>query len=303
MQISQNRNIACSDQLRSNEQCFSATFVSCDSLMLKRNGVSCYITGKALIFLNERDRVEILSERGCRFRTVIFPPNFININLSLNFLNEGEYKELSEIFHFPSFRLFYYNSPSYNGIIPIDEYSSEMISDLFDEMLFIIKNVPMYRWTCEVRSRLFRVINYTETYIDLMDNPPGASSKINVSQIVFYMLLHIGEKLTLESIAKVFGTNRTTLSNQFRDSMGISVYDYIINKRVELASFDLEFTEIPIGVIAVKNGFADAPHLTRAFRKHRGMTPLEYRDSTLKKRKEFFMSSAKSRIAGFPFAE
>ena len=47
-------------------------------------------------------------------------------------------------------------------------------------------------------------------------------------------------------------------------------------KRARTALAELDLAE-PIGNIAHRFGFSDAPHLSRAFRRRYGMSPREYR--------------------------
>ena len=55
------------------------------------------------------------------------------------------------------------------------------------------------------------------------------------------------------------------------------MHGYIIGLRVERASRKLLDTDLPVKRIAVDSGFGDAGHLVRAFHRHVGVSPSQYR--------------------------
>lgn len=57
----------------------------------------------------------------------------------------------------------------------------------------------------------------------------------------------------------------------------MTVEDYILRLRLLAARRRLRTTTVAVGRIATDCGFYDQAHFTRAFRKHTGQTPLEYR--------------------------
>lgn len=63
----------------------------------------------------------------------------------------------------------------------------------------------------------------------------------------------------------------------FRDEMGISPMNYLMQKRIDKACELLANNEIKVSSIAVQSGFSSPQRFNVAFRKLKGMTPLEYR--------------------------
>lgn len=83
--------------------------------------------------------------------------------------------------------------------------------------------------------------------------------------------------LGADEVAQTLGVPRGRLFASFQADGGVRAY--ITTRRLErsrAALADLERQE-PIGLIAHRLGFADAPHLSRAFRARYGMTPSQYR--------------------------
>ena len=84
------------------------------------------------------------------------------------------------------------------------------------------------------------------------------------------------EKLTLEGTADRFWISSTTLSGLFRQKMGISFYQYILQRRVAEAK-NLIYDQEPIEKIPGKVGFGDYSAFFRAFKKEVGISPRQFR--------------------------
>lgn len=91
-----------------------------------------------------------------------------------------------------------------------------------------------------------------------------------------YISSHLVEKVALEHVAAYLGMNRTYFCQFFKRHYGVGFADYLNNLRIEKATTML-LGDRQIADIAKECGFKTAPYFTRAFRRSRGMTPLEYR--------------------------
>ena len=84
-------------------------------------------------------------------------------------------------------------------------------------------------------------------------------------------------EVAVADLCRALGVPRRRLFAAFRPDGGVQAYVMTERlKRARNALSDLERAE-PIGAIAHRLGFSDAPHLSRAFRKRYGMTPRDYR--------------------------
>jgi AraC family transcriptional regulator len=82
---------------------------------------------------------------------------------------------------------------------------------------------------------------------------------------------------SLEALAREAGCHAITLARAFRREFGCSIGTYVRRRRLELAGWMLRSTAIPISVVAIRNGFADQAHFTRALRRATGFTPAALR--------------------------
>lgn len=94
-------------------------------------------------------------------------------------------------------------------------------------------------------------------------------------------ILHdrFAENLGLESIAQLIGVHPVHLASSFRRHYGCTVGDYRRRLRVEFACRELSKPNSSLAEIAMAAGFSNQPHFSRIFKRHRGVTPSQYRAS------------------------
>ncbi len=94
------------------------------------------------------------------------------------------------------------------------------------------------------------------------------------------MDMHFGETITLESLCRQFHVSRATLAGSFRKTYGISIHQYLMEKRLREGKRLLEDYSMSVSQAAELAGFRDANYFTKAFRRRYKMTPSEYRKGT-----------------------
>lgn len=92
--------------------------------------------------------------------------------------------------------------------------------------------------------------------------------------------------LTIEALAREAGVHPAHLTRVFRRHRGASLGSYIRSLRLDWAAVRLRGTEEPLARIALRAGFADQSHFTRAFRRRTGTTPARYREDRRSARAE-----------------
>ena len=81
----------------------------------------------------------------------------------------------------------------------------------------------------------------------------------------------------VQDIVDEFNISRRCLYSKFSKISAGSVYGQIRRIRVEKISKMLTETNLSIKEIAFSFGFSDVDHISRLFRKEKGMTPTQYR--------------------------
>lgn len=96
-----------------------------------------------------------------------------------------------------------------------------------------------------------------------------------VQQTLLYISEHISQELSLESIAAQFYISKYHLSHAFTREMGISIYRYILMRRLLMARQMLTAGE-SAGQVCRNCGFSDYTSFYRAFKSEYGISPREY---------------------------
>lgn len=81
----------------------------------------------------------------------------------------------------------------------------------------------------------------------------------------------------LQDLAHRIGTNERKITDIFRHRVGMTVYEYLIEMRMETARALLEKGDTQVSMIAAKVGYRNPGDFSRAFRQHYNVTPREYR--------------------------
>ena len=99
------------------------------------------------------------------------------------------------------------------------------------------------------------------------------------SDITDFIRYHSYENLTVAQVADYFSYNPKYLSSLFRKQAGISLKQYILQAKMDIAKAELTDSDHPISQIAYHVGYGDAHNFTNAFKKVTGFSPTEYRRS------------------------
>ena len=151
---------------------------------------------------------------------------------------------------------------------------------LFEEMYRVYAEKKA-GYDYKVQSLYYRLLyllvsKYRKTDMDA--EKIRANKKLNkLSTITDYMKQNYSKELSLESLARIFNYSPTYLSRMFRKYAQMSYKTYLDDLRLRHAYNDLVNTDLSIGMIAEKNGFAGSKAFARVFKERYGVLPSEYR--------------------------
>lgn len=103
-------------------------------------------------------------------------------------------------------------------------------------------------------------------------------------RIVDYIEAHIDRDLSLVTLASVAGVSASHLKNAFRRSTGLTVHEYVVQRRVERAKSLLLHGGLPASEVALEAGFSHQSHMARCMRRVLGITPSDLRSGNLRRR-------------------
>lgn len=102
-------------------------------------------------------------------------------------------------------------------------------------------------------------------------------SKSKLQEIIRYIDTNLAEDLSLPELAQVLHLNPHYFTSLFKQSMGMSAYQYVITRRIETAKRLLKQQNLPIIEVAQCVGFKSSSHFSNTFRKYTGVKPSAYR--------------------------
>ena len=138
-------------------------------------------------------------------------------------------------------------------------------------MNFMISNVY------PLRNRKGIIIGTARAYRLSSDNGTETLRYGQARTVSEYVEKHFAEEISLKTLVSISGMSKSTLIRTFSEIFNMTPWHYLTTIRLNAARKLLETTDKLLTDIAIETGFFDQSHLTRVFKKERGMTPGEYR--------------------------
>jgi AraC-like DNA-binding protein len=159
-----------------------------------------------------------------------------------------------------------------NGAEPNKTYQAE------GEFLGVIDNVQTKEAALKLTNTLAATLGSLIAAYRKQQKLKEAGYTKEVKRVVHYIENNLDdEELKRESIAHALHVNGEWLSRIFHRQVGMTVTDYIADKRLEKAAGLLRNTEITVGDIAGECGYVDQNYFIRIFKRKFGATPGSYR--------------------------
>ncbi|MDO5522151.1 MAG: AraC family transcriptional regulator [bacterium] len=208
--------------------------------------------------------------------------------LQYQYLREGNMQAVEE-----AYKMF---SSSHVGHL-----SSDPIRDI--KYLFCCSITLATRFAIEGGLNEEKAYNASDLYIQKMDLCKSRSEVIELQKEMFtfftkqiaslnkeviyskpvimcvdYIYNHLNEKITVKQLAAVVSLNPNYLSSLFKKEMGISISDYITEKRIESACNMLKHSSFTYSEISTFLGFSSQSYFISVFKKQMGSSPKKYRN-------------------------
>jgi AraC family transcriptional regulator len=124
-----------------------------------------------------------------------------------------------------------------------------------------------------------RLVGNHSSLSGLRDVRPGKMPQHKLRSVLSFLEENLGNELPLREIAQVAGLSISHFKSLFRQSVGLSVHQYLIRRRVERAAELLREKTLPIGQVALEVGFCHQSHLAMHMRRILGASPRQVRQS------------------------
>ncbi|MBR5439050.1 MAG: helix-turn-helix transcriptional regulator [Clostridia bacterium] len=157
----------------------------------------------------------------------------------------------------------------YTGGENICYYASQIVKDYDSKSHFFVDNAKL------LFSLIINEVMFLASKIPVPNVKQGSNELIN--SIKKYLDGHFLEDISINSLCSKFFINKNTLMHAFKKNLGISVYDYIIKKRLQESINWLKISSMTVAQISERCNFSNPSYFVQYFKKIYGVTPIEYR--------------------------
>ena len=163
------------------------------------------------------------------------------------------------------------NTPVYHS------HSKDLREQLMNEMLYIVHHA---------KESPFHLIGHLYLFLDYLTQSAKSkklvqSSKMSdyyIKEAINYIEQNFQNNITIEDIAAICGINRSYFGKIFRNSIGRSPQEFLMNYRMVKATELLKLTSLSIAEIGSAVGYENQLHFSRAFKTIYGVSPREWRN-------------------------
>lgn len=150
-----------------------------------------------------------------------------------------------------------------------------------EAVILLIKDIiqnKLYEDT-NVLSNLVSAILNIATSLTKAERLPTYISKGTslTAKVANYLEKNYHAEIEIDDLCKMFYCSKSTLIHSFKEQYGISVMNYLKERRLKEIKFWLRISDKPVTEIAYENGFKTLPYFFKYFQRKEGMTPQKYR--------------------------
>ena len=115
----------------------------------------------------------------------------------------------------------------------------------------------------------------------LMEQTPKKSKQEIVNDVISFIVSNISTDFTVEDLTKKVFFNADYLNRIFKAEQNISLNQFIIRERMNLAARMITEYDVSIKLVALETGYNNYANFVNMFKKIHGCTPSEYKSKHL----------------------
>ena len=177
-------------------------------------------------------------------------------------------------------------------IDPHEAFSNIALTDRFPEMIQVLRQIANYKGN-GIAAKLFYEGKVIEAISLIMEYNRQQSStpsvKISNADLralengAAYINDHFNCDISVDQLSHITCMGRTKLKLAFKEVYGVSITEYIQQRRLSHAETLLSLTDFTIEQVAAAVGYNNAGRFASMFKKSTGVYPAEYRKMAQKK--------------------
>ncbi|MDF2612466.1 MAG: AraC family transcriptional regulator [Clostridia bacterium] len=143
--------------------------------------------------------------------------------------------------------------------------------NLSDAFIYEIENTDSMAELDKLEHRM------VETFIEKVNHASTFKFSPVIRNTMTYIMNHLSDKLILHDIAENVYVHPNYLSALFKKEVGISLFQYIIKRRIEESTYFLKYSNESIADIAAFYQFCNQSYYIKMFNKYMDTSPHAYR--------------------------
>lgn len=156
-------------------------------------------------------------------------------------------------------------------------HSKELREEMKKEMLYMAEHGDESPF--HLIGHLYLFIDYmSRSSVSMRLSSEGRVRDFYIKEALTYIEQNFQNDISVEGIAKSCGLNRSYFGRIFKDAIGKSPKEFIMDYRMVKATELLKLTDLTIGDIGNAVGYPNQLHFSRAFKHTYGMSPREWRN-------------------------
>lgn len=160
-----------------------------------------------------------------------------------------------------------------------EERDCKMIASLIENMIIEYTNKPSY-FDENLQHLVILVLNIISRNVNpqqIISDTTRDEPLINKILVYLHQHIHCPRNLRIKHLAEQFNLSANYIGEYFKNLTGNSLHCYLTQYKMNIVEQRLIYSEYSIGQIADDLGFSDESHLSRQFKKHKGMTAAAFR--------------------------
>ena len=160
-----------------------------------------------------------------------------------------------------------------------DQKINQLVSFLLGEF-----NTKLDFYEDNLKYIILSIIIYTIRKFQEKESPSHNTSKLSAeilcTRIMNFIDVNIYEMQSLNDINKITNYNPSYISTLFKKTTGITLREYFLNKKMEIAHLMLQEGKLKICEIAEILHYSDGNALSKAYKQKYGISPKSHRSET-----------------------
>ena len=150
---------------------------------------------------------------------------------------------------------------------------NQSFQDIFEDTFVVWRKLADFESIIDVKQWLENILLSVR---DSLNSNSSQDDKL-IAKIKDIIHKHYSENISINDIGESIFFSARQINYIFKKHTGITVFDYLVNYRMEMAKSLLTSTKMKIGEVAEEVGYSSKNHFRLVFTKYTGLSPIEYK--------------------------